>query len=89
MASFEVANVIEAAKLKIRGRPKGRLSAQQKVTSTYGIDGGSTLWYDGICEWWSGTGDDVTMGAPGCNTYVGLRVDRIQCASQRPRLTPQ
>ena len=50
LASFEVASVIEAAKLKIRGRPKERLSAQQKVTSTYGlVDGGSTLWYDGIC----------------------------------------
>ena len=49
MAFFEVVNGNEAAKLKIKGRPDERASAQQKVTSSCGIDGGSTLWYDGIC----------------------------------------
>ena len=60
LASFEVANVIEAAKLKIKGRPNERASAQQKVTSSCGIDGGSTLWYDGIC----GGRVRVTMHGP-------------------------
>ena len=51
LASFEIMNVNEAAKLKIKGRPNERASAQQTVTSSCGIDGGSTLWYDGrpIC----------------------------------------